>query len=328
MNNKHAFWTMAFITVFLVFNISGCGQNSSHGIKDCPIIIAYIDDADSEYTLKVYDAGTGINHVVTSFHLQGLPSLAGYDKKTDCWYLEEDRITSRRIIKICGAEHALSEVKSPKALCPADSRVETSIIKGSLHVKLFDKKNRLISKRELHIPDKSIIDNSSLAWSPTNGYIAADLLLNKVSESQLCIFDRKSKLVANLGRGSAPQFVDNGRRLIYEDMSFTKEPNGEVRSSKYGTGNAVVYDISTGKKRMINIVNPPDIESNSVGDCIGSDDANWLICCYPKYPEARRSIYIVDIRDNGTKWNRLPISVYDDQWIILDTVPKTLYSKH
>ncbi|MHB9038500.1 MAG: hypothetical protein ACYC64_17750 [Armatimonadota bacterium] len=282
--------------------------------------MAYIDDTDKGYSLDVYIAATGGCRTVTSRQLQGFASIISYNKKSDCWFVEEDKITSKRTVRICGNKVTpLGSKPRPPAGLSFDSRVKSD---GKLLISFLDKEGKLASERELSVPDGFIVGCSSITWSSMSGYIAVDLLLKDVSNSQLYVFDRNARLKDRLGRGSDPQFVANGRRLIYQDMSWSQASDDEIKPSEHGTGNAVIYDTLTRTKRTINIVRSPDAGWDGIADCVGSSDGNWLVCSYTRYPEAKRAVYVVDIRNNGAKWHRLPISVYDGRWTLLDTMPK------
>lgn len=319
MSHKHIVGVVVLMLTGAI-SVPGCTQARSYQINGCPVVLAYTDNTDGGYSLNVYVVATGVHRTVVSRKLQGFASITYYDKKSDCWFVEEDKIVSKRIVKICGSKVTLVKpAELPQEQLSFSSHVKSN---GKLSVSFLNKRGKLVSERELSVPGASIVDCSSISWSPANGCIAAELLLKNATESQLYLFDRNSHLTARLGRGSSPQFVASGRRLIYQDMSWAQSPNKEAKPSGLGTGNTVIYDISIHKKRVINIARPPDAELSGVANCIVSSDGNWLACSYPRYPEAERTVFVVDIRNGGTKWHRLPISVYDGQWILLDTMPK------
>ncbi len=301
-------------------SVPGCVKTRSYQINGCPVIVAYTDDTNGGYALNVYVAATGVHRTVISRKLQGFASIICYDKKSDCWFIEEDKVVSKRTVKICGKKAtSVKLAESPLGQPGFKSRVTPD---GKLLISFYNNGGKLASERELSIQDALIVDCSSISWSPANGCIATELLLKNATESQLFLFDDNSHLTASLGRGSDPQFVAGGRRLIYQDMSWVRSSNEELEPSKLGTGNAVIYDIPAHTKRVVDIAHSPNAVLGGVADCIGSSDGNWLVCSYARYPEAGRRVYIVDIRNKNAKWHRLPISVYGRRLILLDTMPK------
>ncbi len=320
MSDRYRVVVMIVLMLAVVISALGCTQVRSNRIDGCPIVLAYIDDTNAGYSIEAYEAARGIQRTVGFYRLQGGDaSITYYDNKSDCWFVEEDKVISKRTVKICGKK--TTPVKTTESSLEQPS-FNSDVKNGKLSVSFLNEGGSLASKRELSVPGASIVDCSSMSWSPENGCIAAELLLKNATESQLYLFDRNSHLMARLGRGSSPQFVAGGRRLIYQDMSWARSSDEEIKPSKLGTGNAVIYDISAHTKRVVDVVHSPGAVLDGVADCIGSSDGNWLVCSYAKYPAAERTVFVVDIRNGGTKWHRLPISVYDGQWILLDTMPK------
>lgn len=188
-----------------------------------------------------------------------------------------------------------------------------------LSLRCYKMSGELRWSRSLLIPGDSLdeyaqLDPFGATVSPT-GLAAISVDTHKGRCTRLLTFDAKGKLLKDLGMGSRPQFDSSGQRLLYSDSGFVKGAHG---SDGAGSGNVIIYDMKTSRKRAIPVTSPPG--SILPGDfcwAVWSPDGHWLICSYLNEFSDGTSLYAVKIDGPKLVWCKLPVTV-GDAWLPVD----------
>lgn len=299
----------------------------------CPSILMYGCRGNGSFVnqVDVFSGSTGVQcglHVGGSTFANSIDSLIplGFDKDQGCWvfsnalplgrntsrdHLVLYRDTKRSTITLQGLP-ASADLKQSSLF---DKNVFVpSVENGELVVYCYALTGRLKHRRVLRVPHASVqtVYGEYLAVA-ANGCIAAQLsLISAPNDLVIFVFDDKGQIVRTIRNGGYVQISHTGNKLAY-----------------WGRGmSVVVLDMDTGRRKVISLWPQPnarawDMLINPVGFRWDSRH-QWLLCAYEQRITGSCPVYAADIRSDAVRWQRLPMNVDPQRWIMLDDLPKSI----
>jgi len=332
------------LSVLLILVIHGCCAAGSAAEKR-PVIVAFATEGiHGPDTISVYSGSAGLHKVIRATGIFNCV-IHGYDVGSDTWleatpdkrpYGPESlmRIRNGRKTAIRLAQFPQDGSIQELALT-AGTLTVSSVENGRLVLRFYSLSGSLRSKRVVAVPGKMIVECLDPISVARNGLVAACLRMKGAARYDLYVFDAKGRVLERVGRGLGPEFDWEGRRLAYGDSFMAYDAStGFTSSSEDDLGNTIIYDLKTKLKRTLEVGSPPEaIRPNipglskespyySMSLCYWSPDGRQLVCSYSQGEFAEKLLYSIDITSAKLVWKKLPIEVYDGQWIVLEKMPK------